>query len=254
MGSVEVEGFLNHLAVNRQVSASTQSVALNAIVFLYGSVLQQPIGEMTSLKRVQRMKRVPVVLTVDEVRIILGQMTGTTRLMAELSTGPACGCWSACRYVLRISTSGVARSRCATARARRIVRRCFRTACQQRFKHICSGWQPDMPVTYDSVRVLRRCLVDWRESIRMPLCPGPGNSCFRRPYNVHTGILGNCCAGTHRRLRCNERSKEPSNPLRCISMRACIRSVIHSRHISSQTAPTSALSNCCSVTAAFRQR
>lgn len=87
MGSVEVEGFLNHLAVNRQVSASTQSVALNALVFLYGSVLQQPIGDMTSLKRVQRMKRVPVVLTVDEVRRILGQMTGITRLMVELMYG-----------------------------------------------------------------------------------------------------------------------------------------------------------------------
>jgi integron integrase len=87
MGASEIGAFLNHLAVNRQVAASTQSVALNALVFLYDAVLMQPVGRMTGLKRVQRMKRVPVVLTVEEVRAVLGHMTGTPRLMAELIYG-----------------------------------------------------------------------------------------------------------------------------------------------------------------------
>lgn len=87
MGPAEVEQFLNHLAVERRVAASTQSQALNAIVFLYEAVLEKPLGQMTGLKRVQRRSRVPVVLTVDEVKAALAQMTGTTRLMAELIYG-----------------------------------------------------------------------------------------------------------------------------------------------------------------------
>jgi Phage integrase, N-terminal SAM-like domain len=42
MGAAEVEAFLNYLAVQRHVAASTQSQALNALVFLYGEVLVQP--------------------------------------------------------------------------------------------------------------------------------------------------------------------------------------------------------------------
>jgi site-specific recombinase XerD len=52
MGSTEVEGFLNHLAVNRRVAASTQSQALNAFVFLYDSVLSRPLGDMNGVSSV----------------------------------------------------------------------------------------------------------------------------------------------------------------------------------------------------------
>ncbi len=87
MGPVEVEACLNHLATIRHVSASTQSQALNAVVFLYGEVLGQPLGQMENLKRVQRRIRVPVVLTQAEVKATLAQMQGTPRLMAELIYG-----------------------------------------------------------------------------------------------------------------------------------------------------------------------
>lgn len=84
MGPAEVESFRNHLATERHVAASTQSQALNAIVFLYAEVLGQPLGQVTNLKRVQRRIRVPAVLTVEGVRATLGQMAGTSKLMAEL--------------------------------------------------------------------------------------------------------------------------------------------------------------------------
>lgn len=87
MGPAEVEAFLNHLATTRHVSASTQSQALNAVVFLYAEVLGQPLGQMENLKRVQRRIRVPVVLTQTEVKATLAQMQGTPRLMAELIYG-----------------------------------------------------------------------------------------------------------------------------------------------------------------------
>lgn len=87
MGGREVEAFLNHLASERHLSASSQTQALNALVFLYDSVLQQPLGEMAGLKRVQRRHRVPVVLPREKVKAILEQMTGVVRLMAELMYG-----------------------------------------------------------------------------------------------------------------------------------------------------------------------
>lgn len=75
------------MAAERRVSASTQTQALNALVFLYDSVLQMPLGELAGLKRVQRRQRVPVVLTREEVKLILEHMTGVPRLMAELLYG-----------------------------------------------------------------------------------------------------------------------------------------------------------------------
>lgn len=73
--------------MDRRVAASTQTQALNALVFLYGQVLAQPLGRMVGLKRVQHRERVPVVLTRDEVRSVLTIMEGTSRLMAELIYG-----------------------------------------------------------------------------------------------------------------------------------------------------------------------
>lgn len=87
MGAAEVESFLNHLAVERRVAASTQTQALNAIVFLYENVLGLSLGQMSGLKRVQHRERVPVVLTREEVRAVLAALEGTTRLMAELIYG-----------------------------------------------------------------------------------------------------------------------------------------------------------------------
>lgn len=87
MGGPEVEAFLNHLASERHLSASSQTQALNALVFLYDSELHQPLGEMAGLKRMERRHRVPVVLSREEVKAILEQMTGVVRLMAELIYG-----------------------------------------------------------------------------------------------------------------------------------------------------------------------
>jgi site-specific recombinase XerD len=87
MGGPEVEAFLNHLASERHLSASSQTRALNALIFLYDSVLRHPLGEMAGLKRVQRRHRVPVVLSGEEVKAIQEQMTGVVRLMAELIYG-----------------------------------------------------------------------------------------------------------------------------------------------------------------------
>jgi integron integrase len=86
LAQADVERFLAHLATERSVSASTQNQALNALVFLFREVLERPLGEMR-FGRARRPPRVPVVLTREEVRALLGQLSGTTALMARLMYG-----------------------------------------------------------------------------------------------------------------------------------------------------------------------
>ncbi len=79
--------FLTHLAVDRTVAAATQSVALNALVFLYDKFLQKPVGDIGEFRRASRQAKLPVVLTLDEVRQLFAQLTGTHWLMAALMYG-----------------------------------------------------------------------------------------------------------------------------------------------------------------------
>ncbi len=87
MGKAETEAFLSHLAVERKVSASTQTQALNALLFLYKQVLTVDIGWLDGVTRARLPERVPVVLTRDEVARVLGQIRSPYRLMAELLYG-----------------------------------------------------------------------------------------------------------------------------------------------------------------------
>ncbi len=87
MGAAEVNAFLSHLAVEGRVSASTQAQALSALVFLYRHVLDDPLPWIKDLVRAGRRRKLPVVLTRDEVRALLGAMKGTPRLVAAILYG-----------------------------------------------------------------------------------------------------------------------------------------------------------------------
>ncbi len=87
MGGREVGEFLSHLAVNEDVSASTQNQALNAIVFMYRHVLERPLGEIGGVVRAKKPARLPVVLTQDEVARVLSHLTGVHWLVACLQYG-----------------------------------------------------------------------------------------------------------------------------------------------------------------------
>jgi integron integrase len=86
-GNAEVLAFLQHLAVARQVAASTQNQALNALVFFYDNIVQQPVGDLDGIVRAKRPQRLPVVLTRDEVAALLQRLQGTHGLMAALLYG-----------------------------------------------------------------------------------------------------------------------------------------------------------------------
>jgi integron integrase len=83
----DVSGFLSYLAVNRNVAASTQNQALNALVFLYRNVLGRPLGNTIDGVRARKPKRLPVVLTQEEVRQLLRYLDGNHWLPACLLYG-----------------------------------------------------------------------------------------------------------------------------------------------------------------------
>jgi integron integrase len=89
LGAGDVTRFLSSLAVDAHVSASTQNQALAAIVFLYRDVLNVPVGWLNGLVRAKRPGRVPVVFTREEVRQLLGLLSGrgTAALVVELLYG-----------------------------------------------------------------------------------------------------------------------------------------------------------------------
>jgi integron integrase len=86
LGSRGVTPFLTHLAVVRNVAASTQNQALNALLFLYRDVLSVPFvaGDFT---RARRPSRMPTVLTREEVGVLLAALEGTHQLMAQMLYG-----------------------------------------------------------------------------------------------------------------------------------------------------------------------
>jgi integron integrase len=88
MRTPEINQYITHLVVEQKASASTQNQAISAILFLYRNVLKIELDE-TALDfiRPQKGKRIPTVLSKDEARAILNQMTGPYKLMAQIMYG-----------------------------------------------------------------------------------------------------------------------------------------------------------------------
>lgn len=99
LGTDAIAEFLTDLAETRRVSASTQSQAASALIFLYEKVLDIRVGHVGGVVRARGQRRLPVVLTRDEVREILRHLKGTKRLIVLLLYGLPFGilsprtCW-----------------------------------------------------------------------------------------------------------------------------------------------------------------
>jgi len=87
MGAAEVGPFLTHLAAERHVAAATQNQAKSALLFLYGQVLRQELPWLDEVVTARTRQRMPVVLTVGEVRALLHELAGTMGLVAALLYG-----------------------------------------------------------------------------------------------------------------------------------------------------------------------
>jgi len=87
MGEKEIEAFLTHLAVDLKVAASTQNQAFNALLFLYRNVLQMDLPDTINARRAKRPQPIPTVMTKEEVKRVIGSMSGTHQIMAKLLYG-----------------------------------------------------------------------------------------------------------------------------------------------------------------------
>jgi integron integrase len=115
LGAPDVERFLTHLAAERNVAASTQNQAFNAILFLYRYVLKQPLGDVQAL-RAHRQRPAPVVLSRGEVRDLLAELDRLRThepyaLMARLMYGAGLRLIECCR--LRLKDLDLARGQIA---------------------------------------------------------------------------------------------------------------------------------------------
>jgi integron integrase len=86
MGAPEIQAFLAHLAIERNVAASTQNQALSAVLFLYREVLHKEL-EPVLLSSARRPEHLPTVLTREEAVRVINQLSGTHKLMAQLLYG-----------------------------------------------------------------------------------------------------------------------------------------------------------------------
>jgi integron integrase len=90
MGKIEIETFLTHLAVNKNVSPATQNQAFNAVLFLYTEILNINLKDSNiQALRAKEKKHIPVVLSIDEVKLIISNMNGIYQVMLKLMYG--CG-------------------------------------------------------------------------------------------------------------------------------------------------------------------
>ena len=87
LGAAEVRDFLTHLAVDRNVAASTQNQAKSALLFLYRDVLHIELPWLDEVIAAKMSKRLPVVLTQTETRHLLNAMSGTMGVVASLLYG-----------------------------------------------------------------------------------------------------------------------------------------------------------------------
>lgn len=85
-GPEEVRGYLTWLASKKQVSTNTQKLVLNALAYLYNSYLKQPLGDL-GFQLIPRKRYVPTILTPQEVKVLLLEMTPRNRLIFQILYG-----------------------------------------------------------------------------------------------------------------------------------------------------------------------
>ncbi len=86
MGEKEIRDYLNNLSLTQNLSYSTQNQALNAIIFLYKNVIKKELGNL-NFEKAKRVKHIPVVLSKNEVKLILDKLEGIVKLIVSLLYG-----------------------------------------------------------------------------------------------------------------------------------------------------------------------
>ncbi len=213
MAEPEINAFVTHLAVAEHVSASTQSQALSALLFLYRHVLHRQVGELHELVRARKQPRLPVVLSREEVRAVLRELERDDRqtwLMASLLYGAGLRLTECLR--LRVLDLDLARGELtvrsgkggkdrATTLPQALVpdlREQLRRAQLLHERDLADGWGAvELPAL-------------WSASTRAPPGSGAGNGCFRSSAAGPTARAAARAATTSTRPSSSARSTMPS--------------------------------------------
>src|SRR5262249_5881611 len=201
--------FLSSLAVERNVSASTQNQALSAVLFLYREVLGQELPWLDDVVHAKRAVRLPVVLTRDEVRSVIRSLRGTTRLMAILLYGAGQRLLEAAR--LRVKDVDFARKRSSFGRARatRTARRPCRRSLPLISPHISCSSDVNTTAIWRTGRAGSSCHGRWRGSIPTPDASGAGNGSFPPRGSTSIRPLASAAVTIYTSPCCSGRSRRP---------------------------------------------
>jgi integrase len=177
MGEAEINQFFTCLAVDDKVAASTQNQALSAILFLYQAVLEKELDRLDGVVRAKKPARLPVVLSRDEVRKILGYMPSAPKLVALLLYGAGLRLLEALRLRVKDIDLAMNQITCGMARGKRIVSRCCR-ARPRRFWRTTKN-TPGKFISRTSSRGLGVCTCPtrWSGNTRLPIESGVGSMC-----------------------------------------------------------------------------
>jgi len=155
MGAAEVGAFLSHLATDLRVAGATQNQALNALVFLYGQVLHQPLGELGEHVRVSRLPRVPLVLSRGEVAAVLGAVAPPLDLPLRLLYGSGLRLMELLR--LRVKDLDLERRQITVRDGKgakdrvTMVPEALRGALTERLRIVRGQWEADLRAGYAGV-------------------------------------------------------------------------------------------------------
>jgi len=180
MGGPEINAFLTHLAVDEKVSPSTQNQALAALLCLYKRVLLINPGDLDGVVRARRPKRLPVVLSVMEVRSVLEQLEGPAALVCGLLYGGGLRPMESLR--LRVQDLDFAGHQLIISGGK---------GNKDRLTVFPQNLMEPLQIHLQEVRRLHRmdlaagwggcpCRTIWSGSTPQPRTSGSGNGCFRR--------------------------------------------------------------------------
>ena len=180
MAEREINVFLAHLAIEDKVSASTQNQALSALLFLYRHVLAREIGDLGEVIRARKPKRLPVVMTREESKAVLGHLRGDKRLMVSLMYGAGLRLMECLR--LRVQDIDLARDEIMVRDGKGAQDR--RTMLPETVKKPLQKYLQKVKAIHDEDLAAGwggfNCRLPWTESTPTPPPTGDGNGSFRR--------------------------------------------------------------------------
>ena len=249
MGEAEINAFLSHLATEERVSASTQNQALAALLFLYRTVLGGDVGNLEGVIRARKRQRLPVVLTVGEVRAVLHHLDGAEALVAQLLYGAGLRLMEALR--LRIKDVDL-EQRCITVRCgkgdkdrRTVLPSSLVDPLKRHMNEVQHQHQNDLSAGWGAVELPHALERKYRNAAR----ERAGNGCFRRAdaggIRARTSKEGTISI----RASCSAPCVQPCKLLGSANQRPATPSAIHSPRTYWNRAPTSARFRNCSATA-----